>query len=134
MFRVKKGRMARAGGQYFREGVVLPDDLFGEGRDHEHRVAGWLRKGMIEEVDSVEPVVIEDEGDEDDKIAAAVAAGRASPDLRWTLNPADIKDVPLEQLNALVIERDPTVKPFSDAKEAIAFLSQDFDLMPQTGD
>ncbi len=43
----------------------------------------------------------------------------------WTLHVAEIKDKSLEELNAMILERDASVAPFEDKMEAVAFLSQD---------
>lgn len=43
----------------------------------------------------------------------------------WTLKPADINDKSLEELNAMIIERDANIPAFDDKAEAIAWLSQD---------
>lgn len=43
----------------------------------------------------------------------------------WTLNPADLANKSLEELNAMIIERAPTIPAFDDKAEAVAWLSQD---------
>lgn len=43
----------------------------------------------------------------------------------WTCPVDTIKNKSLEELNAMVIERDPKMRPFDDRQEAIAQLSQD---------
>lgn len=45
---------------------------------------------------------------------------------KWNLDPATLSDKSIEQLNAMVLERDPKVKPFDTPEEAMAFLSSDF--------
>lgn len=44
----------------------------------------------------------------------------------WTCAPETLLEKSLEELNAMIIERDPKIPPFDDKAEAIACLSQDF--------
>lgn len=45
----------------------------------------------------------------------------------WTIDPATIEGMDLDQLNVMVKERDESVSLFADEEEARAFLSQDYD-------
>lgn len=45
---------------------------------------------------------------------------------KWVLDPATLTGKKVEDLNVMILERDPTVKPFETVEEAVAFLSQDF--------
>lgn len=47
---------------------------------------------------------------------------------KWNFNPKDLAGKSIAQLNALVLERDPAVKPFETTEEAIAFLSAEYGL------
>lgn len=51
---------------------------------------------------------------------AQVAAGK------WNLNPKDLNEKSLKQLNQLAAERQPGIAEFRDKREAVAFMSQDF--------
>lgn len=44
----------------------------------------------------------------------------------WTLNPISIQSRSLDQLNAMVLERDASLTPFQTREEAMSWLSQDF--------
>jgi hypothetical protein len=48
---------------------------------------------------------------------------------RWSIDPATLRGMTLEQLNVMVAERDEKgeIKAFTTIEEAIAFLSQDFE-------
>lgn len=49
-----------------------------------------------------------------------------APAGKWNLDPKAIKTKTLEELNIIVLERDPAVAPFADIGEARAWLTQDF--------
>lgn len=44
----------------------------------------------------------------------------------WNFSPSELLVKPLNELNAMIIERKADEKPFEDKAEAIAFLSQDY--------
>jgi len=45
---------------------------------------------------------------------------------RWDVNPINLSGMQLQQLNIMVLERDPTMTPFETIEEAAAQLSKDF--------
>jgi len=45
---------------------------------------------------------------------------------RWDLDPIDLSGMSLQQLNIMVLERDPTMTPFETLEEVAAQLSKDF--------
>lgn len=53
---------------------------------------------------------------------------------RWDLDPATLRGKKIDELNVMVLERDPAVKPFDTEKEAIAQLSMGFVKKPKTAD
>lgn len=48
------------------------------------------------------------------------------PVSKWAINPLALEQRPLEELNVMVRERDPSIPPFKTREEAIAKLSSDF--------
>lgn len=45
----------------------------------------------------------------------------------WTVDPAGIRGLGVDQLNIMILERDPSIEPFETAEEAAAWLSQDYE-------
>ena len=50
----------------------------------------------------------------------------------WTLDPSTLKNLTLPELNVMIGERDPNIKPFETQEEAIAQLSAEFRADSQT--
>lgn len=44
----------------------------------------------------------------------------------WSTNPAELSETSLEDLNIMILERDPTIAPFETREEAVAQLTMDF--------
>lgn len=44
---------------------------------------------------------------------------------KWVLDPALLEGKTIDELNVMIVERDPKVEPFATAEEAVAWLSQD---------
>lgn len=59
-------------------------------------------------------------------VTAANVGSKAAFEGKWNLDPDGLRGKGLDELNALAVERDPTVKPFGDVQEARVFLSRDF--------
>lgn len=56
----------------------------------------------------------------------APAAPKAVSPGKWSLDPATLAGKPLEALNVMVLDKDPSIAPFETIGEAIAQLSLDF--------
>lgn len=52
--------------------------------------------------------------------------GRIIPSI-WIVDPSGIRGLSLDQLNIMILERDPDVAPFEDELEAAGWLSKDFE-------
>jgi hypothetical protein len=56
----------------------------------------------------------------------APSSERFDPVKKWNVNPVSLTGMGLQELNIMVLERDPTVPPFETIEEAAAQLSKDF--------
>ena len=97
-------------------GIALPPGAeVPEGEFTADRIEALLRKGFL--VDGDAPEIEEQEG-----------RGLDVTPSKWSLNPADLEGKDLDELNVMVLERDETVDPFETVEEAVAWLSQDFEV------
>jgi len=93
----------------------------------EREIASLLKDGFIvargtavEETSESTPIAhIKPDG--------TVTAAKPLPAVgKWNLDPALLKGKSIEELNAIVIDRDAAVTPFDEVAEAVKFLSSEF--------
>lgn len=51
---------------------------------------------------------------------------KLDPVKKWNINPASLVGKDIQQLNIMVLEREPTMTPFETIEEAAAQLTRDF--------
>lgn len=104
-------------------GMVLPEGaVAAKELPHLLRDGFLVRRGSADEEQQDEPIAhMNAEGE----VTPVTAVAKAAESI-WTLDPKGLKGKTLDQLNAMILERDPAVAPFEDAKEARAHLSQHY--------
>lgn len=119
-FKIIKGSIICLKGDLHKTGAILGTD-----RLNEKHIPELLRDGKIVEVGGV---TVQPLPPVSDTLIIVDANGNVrAPELTslWTLKADDIKDKSLDELNAMILERDPKATIQTDKIEAIAWLSQD---------
>lgn len=122
-FKIIKGAIIGKDHNHYTTGTIVDTDKV----LNEKHIPELLRDGKILQVDG--PVIAPLPAIQK-KIIVVSADGKvieAPPTLTslWTLNAADLTGKTVEELNAMILERDPKATPCADVNEAIAWLTQD---------
>jgi hypothetical protein len=119
LWRSKDGKKQQ---RLYKANEVLPRDCFSIEECRELHASGFAaRFGGEDDVPVEEQLKINDKGD----LGHAPPAPPRAPGL-WNVDPSKVVGKSLEELNTMVLERDPSIAPLSTAGEALAQLSADF--------
>lgn len=148
--KVKKGgSICGPNNVIYKEGQVIPKGVLSPEQIKEHLRSGFLRtvSSTVDRLPTLEEIMKAGYGEDSAKKLQAELAQKEAEDApgmqpesalspegkpipvhfgKWDLDPEKLQGLDLDQLNVMVLERDPSIEEFQTVEEAIEWLSQDF--------